>query len=276
VRGTAYHGLMHADVFGPDGKFQRTVLWGITDGAYGPRVDAKGNIYLMESIKPVGWAFPEEFKPVATERYIREWYDWIYGSIVKFSPQGGNFWLKTRNNKDRPLAEPVKLPESFPKEPSSASLRGDENLVQGALWIRPGVAHCGDMAVGGGGCHCHCTGCDFDVDDFGRTFAPDNGRQRVTVLDTNGNVILDFGAYGNQDCCGPESYVVDPKEKCLRPRRADDPPDLKSPFASPEIALNWIIGLAVTDRHAYVADCANRRVLRLRLGYTAEESCEVK
>jgi len=186
---------------------------------------------------------------------------------VKFGPQGGHFWLKTRSDKDRPLADPVKLPESFKREQITATHRGDANLMQGALWMQPGVAHCGDASVGN--YHCHCTGCDFDVDDFGRTFAPDNGRQRVTVLDTNGNVILHFGAYGNQDCCGPESYVFDPKKKHLRPRCPEDPNDLRSPFADPEIALNWIIGLAVTDRHAYVADCANRRVLRVRLDYTS-------
>jgi hypothetical protein len=126
--------------------------------------------------------------------------------------------------------------------------------------------------VGGGGCHCHCTGCDFDVDDFGRSFAPDNGRQRVTVLDTNGNVIVHIGAYGNQDYCGPESYVPDPKEKFLRPRRPDDPKDLKSPFAEPEVAFNFIVGLAVTDKYAYVADCANRRCLRIKLDYAATET----
>ena len=128
------------------------------------------------------------------------------------------------------------------------------------------------MGVQGGGNHCHCTGCDFDVDDFGRSFAPDNGRQRVAVIDTNGNTVLHFGAYGNQDYCGPESYVLDPEGKFLRPRKPGDPKDMVSPFAKPEIAFNFIIGLAVTDRHAYVADCANRRVLRVKLGYAAEET----
>jgi DNA-binding beta-propeller fold protein YncE len=275
VSGVAYHGMMHVDVYGPDGKLKRTALWGVTDGSYGPRVDPKGNIYMMEAIKPAGQPFPEEFKSRAQERYISAWYDWIYGSIVKFGPEGGNIWLKGRSDKDRPKAEPVKLPDSMAKVKVCASLRGDANEMQGALWMAPGVAHVGDMAVGGGGCHCHCTGCDFDVDDFGRSFAPDNGRQRVTVFDTNGNVILNFGAYGNQDYCGPESYVVDPAGKFLRPRNADDPKDLKSPFAEPEVAFNFIVGLAVTDKHAYVADCANRRMLRVKLEYAATETAVV-
>jgi hypothetical protein len=275
VRGTAYHGLMHVDVFGPDGAFKRTVLWGVTDGSYGPRVDPQGNLYLMEAVRPVGQPFPEELQPYATERYIRQWYDWIYGSIVKFSPQGGNLRLNGWSQKNHPKAEPVKLPDSMPRVKVSASLRGDDNEMQGALWMAPGVAHVGDMAPGGGGCHCHCTGCDFDVDDFGRAFAPDNGRQRVTVFDTNGNVILHFGAYGNQDCCGPDSYVLDPQTKALRRPRADDPKDIVSPFAKPEIAFGWIVGLAVTDGYAYVDDVINKRVLRVKLDYAASETTPV-
>lgn len=276
VRGTAYHGLMHVDVFGQDGSLKRTVIHGVTDGSYGPRVDAAGNLYMMECIKPVGQSFPELFVPHATDRMLKHWYDWIYGSIVKFGPQGGNLVLKTRDPaKDRPRADPVKLPDSAPREKVYATFRGDENTVQGALWMHPGVAHCGDMGVTGGGEHCHCTGCDFDIDGFARIFAPDNGRQRVTVLDSNGNVVLNFGAYGNQDYCGPDSYVFDLKENCYRPRKDDDPKDLASPFASPEIAFAWIVGLAVTDRHAYVCDSLNRRMLRVKLGYRTEESVPV-
>jgi len=35
------------------------------------------------------------------------------------------------------------------------------------------------------------------------------------------------------------------------------------------------VGLAVTDRHAYVDDVFNKRILRLRLGYAASEVCAV-
>jgi hypothetical protein len=33
---------------------------------------------------------------------------------------------------------------------------------------------------------------------------------------------------------------------------------------------------AVTDRHAYVCDLINKRMLRVKLGYAATETCEVK
>jgi len=123
---------------------------------------------------------------------------------------------------------------------------------------------------------CHCTASDFDVDDFGRTFHPNQGLYRVEILDTNGNLIATAGGYGNQDCCGPDSYVLDPAGKGLRPRKADDPKELVSPFAKPEMAFNWFTGMAVTDRYLYAADGVNRRVLRGKLEYAVQESCDIR
>gem|GEM_PF-4651916 len=42
-----------------------------------------------------------------------------------------------------------------------------------------------------------------------------------------------------------------------------------------EIAFAWIVGLAVTDRYAYVADAINKRVARMRLGYAPSGTCSV-
>jgi len=145
--------------------------------------------------------------------------------------------------------------------------------LQGALWWKSGFS---PLLWVGSSWTCRCVGSDFDVDDFGRTFAPDTGRFRVGVLDTNGNEITSIGAYGNQDNCGPDSYVIDPAGKFLRPRRTGDPKDLVSPFAKPEIAFAWIIGVAVTDRYAYVDDVVNKRILRVKLGYLAQESCDIR
>lgn len=270
MRGPVYHGLRHVSVFGQDGKVKRTAVWGVTDGVLGPKVDPKGNLYIMESIKPVGEPYPAEFQKHLDDPKVQHWYDWMYGSVVKFPPRGGNLWLKAPTADDKPAAEPLPLPDSVEKMKVYALRRKDDNFIQGALWLTPGVANGGDMS-GRGTDFCHCTTTDFDVDDFGRTFAPDILRQRVTVMDTNGNVLLHFGAYGNQDYCGPDSYVVDPTSKLLRPRKMDDPRDLKSPFAEPAIAFNRIIGLAVTNRYVYVADVANRRVLRCKLDYAVEK-----
>jgi len=96
------------------------------------------------------------------------------------------------------------------------------------------------------------------------------------VLDTNGNAITHFGGYGNPESRGPESRVIDPKTGELRPRRPDDPKDLVSPFATPDVAFAWLIGVGVTDRYAYMGDSMNRRVLRAKLVSAAEATCEIK
>ena len=49
-----------------------------------------------------------------------------------------------------------------------------------------------------------------------------------------------------------------------------------SPFAKPEIAFAWIIGVAVTDKYAYVDDVINKRVLRVKLDYVAQENCDIR
>ena len=149
---------------------------------------------------------------------------------------------------------------------------GQPAVLQGAEWWRFGFSPQSDRAGG----PCHCTGTSFDVDDFGRVFYPDQVRFRAVVLDTNGNEILHFGSYGNQNYWGPDSYVPDPRGKFLRPRRKNDPKDLVSPFSEPEMALGWIVGIVVTDKHIYVADAVNRRVLRCRIGYAAEETCAIR
>jgi hypothetical protein len=426
--GFEYHGLMSVHVYGQDGKFKRFALQVVSDGAYGPRLDAKGNLYIMDSVKAPGQPFPEEFKDAAAASpSVRGACDWIYGSVVKFGPEGGAVWfsaspvgsqilpltyegwgqqhknpggsgmwnampdlrttggsltgtivkspavltfpdmrldaaantkitmrLKNDTTGDKAVLEFLnsfnygvpkytktvaikpnsdfteytfdlagekewkgtvlglrliptnaakgsiaidwvrigeadsklvwnfnaedskekRLPATMKKEKVAAFDRPDGAELQGAQWYKPGFSPIGDMVSFSKSCH--CTGADFDVDDFGRTFAPDAGRFRVGVLDANGNEILSFGGYGNQDCLGPDSYVLDPATGLLRARKEGDPKNLASPFAKPEIAFGWIVGVAVTDGHAYVDDMINKRVLRAKLGYAASESCEVK
>ena len=52
--------------------------------------------------------------------------------------------------------------------------------------------------------------------------------------------------------------------------------NLVSPFAEPEIAFSWLFGVGATDKYAYMGDSMNRRLLRAKLVYAAEETCEVK
>jgi hypothetical protein len=135
--------------------------------------------------------------------------------------------------------------------------------------MHPGVGHVGLYA-------CNCENISFDVDPFGRVFFPDPELYRVRVIDTAGNPITHFGSYGNAESVGSDSPVIDPKTGKLRRRLPDDPADLKSPFAEPEIAFSWLVGVGVTDRYVYTGDSINRRLLKLRMTYAAEETCDVK
>jgi hypothetical protein len=275
-------GHYQVDVFSPEGKHLRRVIREVTSRTMvGPRVDAAGNIYIADAISPPGKPrYPEDFEPHLKNRGTREWYTYMYGSVVKFGPEGGAVWPPRRDGRvwqpGRPNPD-AKLDDSL-KQETMISNFDKEAVLQGAKWWRFGFSSINNMNSGGtqGDEKCNCTPNDFDVDDFGRVFYPDQGHFRIVVLDTGGNELRRFGEYGNQDCWGPGSYVLDPEDGYFRPRKADDPKDLLSPFAEPEIPLGWVVGVAVTDRYAYVADALNRRVLRVKLGYAASETAAVQ
>jgi len=237
----------------------RPILWKVSDTAVGPKFDPEGNIHIAEQVKPLGQPFPKEFvklfgelrlgpngtrsEPVSGDKGQAAT---IYGSIVKFGPKGGMIGFGDENPfKGEPSLDPML------KTVSAASFHGERlypTTVTGAEWIRMGISHV-DLI----GCNCENT--RFDVDEFGRVWYPDLGRFRVCVLDTSGNGITHFGAYGNADSCGHDSQ------------------DTK--LAEPDIAFAWLIGVAATDRYAYMGDSMNRRLLRAKLVYASEGTCPI-
>ena len=235
-------------------------VWHGTESAVGPKFDAAGNIYMAEQIRPKDDPYPRELE----SSY------YLYGSIVKFPPTGGMFHFP--GALDPPGQKFTPAPDAKTVDAVYVNKFWEKVLpvqVTGAEWIRMGVSH---IELAG----CTCENTQFDVDEFGRVFYPDLCRFRVGVLDTNGNEITHFGGYGNADSQGPNGPVIDPQTKKVRPRRSDDPNDVKSPFAQPDIAFAWLIGVAATDRYAYMGDTLNRRLLRARLVYAAEEICDMK
>ena len=252
------------NVLGQDGKTRRTAVWQCLDSAV-PRVDRWGNIYVADSIKPADRLLPEFFDgklPAPGQKGGSDlhWTSAMYGSIVKFPPTGGAFWFAQAKGKralsclgDPPadlLAKP-KIP--FRTEYDSGNNGPLTGEVQGAEWIRFGYS---PYSIPGSGGACNCEGNGFDVDPFGRVFYPNMGQARVEVIDTNNNPIAMFGKYGNEDSLG--SAGKDAK------------------VAKPDIPLAWPVYVVASDTHAYVADTVNRRVVRVKLAYTAEESCAVK
>ena len=248
------------DVLGWDGKPKRTAVWQCTHGAV-LRVDHKGNIYLGETLKPVGRSCPEFFDgklaPMTAARRAEDgdtsvfWGSYMYGSIVKFQPSGGAIWY----DKERRLSPSVvgRPPAELLAKPTikmQGHLIYTPNApaeVQGAEWVRFGFA---PFAMHSGSDTCMCEGAGFDIDLFGRVFYPNVGQFRVEVVDAANNLIGSFGRYGNQDA----------------------PTTAKTAG----IPIAWPLSVVASDTHAYVADTLNRRVVKVKLDYALIASADVK
>jgi hypothetical protein len=100
----------------------------------------------------------------------------------------------------------------------------------------------------------------FDLDRYGRLALPNVVSTSVTVVDNAGNLICQFGKYGNFD-----SQYVPP-----------DSADAKPIVAIPDIPLCWPTGAGFTEKAIYVCDTYNRRVVRADMTWKAEQTCQVK
>ncbi len=101
---------------------------------------------------------------------------------------------------------------------------------------------------------CDCCHSSFDLDYFARAFVPEVEHCSVGVLDSNGNLILRVGTYGN---------VEDGKPLIGK----NGPPQTRS-IGRDEVALFYAPHLAVhSDRRLFIADLGNERILRVKLGY---------
>ncbi len=228
-------------VWGPDGKVRKQDLVGsLSASARSLRIDPAGNLYVADPVKPAGQLVPPDFKgkvDTAKKKPLDNHYPIMCGSILKFGPKGGGGVGPGVKGRKGVLAYDVQVG------------------IKDALWLYHGV---GPVPASHGPYNhyvsaCACDGMRFDVDGWGRTFAPDAARFRVVVLDSAGNEIGVFGSYGNQDSEGAGSAVPEPA----------------IPFA-------WPMAVGVSDRAAYVSDSLNRRMVKVKLAYTQAETCKVK
>jgi len=274
----------------PSGKQVNTepIIWYASDAVVGPRFDAQGNIYVAEIIKPKGW-MPRELQEYFEQTGVKglagpaALATNMYGSIVKFTPRGGTFdfgnafgghlldnpWDAKLGKLASPYSGEVKLPTDLRTIEGEYFAGSEMHPVKavGAEWIHPGIEHVGMFA-------CNCENTSFDVDPFGRVFYPNEHLYRVEVIDTAGNALTTIGGYGNAENRGPDSPIIDAKTGKVRPRLAEEK-DLKSPFAKPEIAFAWLISVGVSDKYIYTGDSINRRMLKLKMTYAAEETCAI-
>jgi len=86
---------------------------------------------------------------------------------------------------------------------AGGALEGDDGAqraesVRGALAVYPGLAPFSKSGLGGNTC-CACRGPRFDVDRYGRPALPNAVPCSVRLHDNAGNLIAEFGRYGNFD-----------------------------------------------------------------------------
>ena len=135
--------------------------------------------------------------------------------------------------------------DSKPKRPHDMGSKWAEN----PLWVHGGAA------IGSTG-HCWCRQGRFALDYYGRVFMPEAWGYCVSVMDTNGNVMVRVGRHGNVDSAGPKSAV---------------------PLGGDEIGLyDPHYAATHTDKRLFISDVGNRRVVCAKRGYHAEAKVPLK
>ncbi len=252
-----------AVVFKPDGtaedhgrmkdhpRFKKHGLW--KSAIFGPiagpvgnvHVDWKGCMYIALRGLPMKHKAPAGFEKDNA-------YHWVVGSVMKIKPAGGGMFL-LGGAFARPPRKERKVPEGMTgiRIIKRAGYPRGPMFVEDAVKAYPGI---GSMS-GGLGTGCRCRQPMFHLDGYGRLFIPNAITYSVQVVDNEGNEVLRFGHYGNADSRGP----------------GED-----SPIKKPEIPLGWPEAVGVSRRAVYVADVLNRRIVRLKKTYAAEETAEAK
>lgn len=179
-------------------------------------------------------------------------FNFLAGTLMKFRPGEGKI---ITDNKEVPI--PLS-PEKIPQRPPDLGHLPGNAWVEGAQWFYGGVGWHGKNH----GLGCGCRNTRFTLDYFGRSFAPEIDRYSVAVLDSNGNVILRMGTYGNVDDGRP--LILD-----------GGPPNPRS-IGGDELALMHGAYVAThTDRRVFIADIGNYRIASVLLGYQAEEKVAI-
>ncbi len=227
----------------------------------GVGIDANDNIYVLVSRNRILDGKPY-FNPMA-------------GTLIKFRAGSGRV-MSTRG-------APVPLrKEAMPKRPGDV-VNGPHGTgwAEGAEWMYGGVGFGGKNP----GTGCACWNCRFDLDYFGRSFAPEIDHYSVAVLDSSGNLILRVGQYGNAD----DGVPLVTKGGPPKPRSIGGDGGSEAAVAvsegklrrrsvwNDEVALFHACYVAThTDRRLFIADAGNQRLLSVRLGYHATEKVALK
>ena len=195
------------------------------------RMDALGDLYLLSAMN---------------RKYKDKHFHPLTGCVIKFKRGRGRFLSKKGN---------ILLPmDRYPKYPQQIN----GFWVQDAEWIYPGVGFARNAGP------CTCWRCGFALDTFGRSFIPERIRSQVGVLDSNGNLILHVGRYGNVD----DGKPLVPDTYRTKPPRS---------IGGDEVALMHTNFTAVhSDRRLFISDTGSGRILSVKLGYHTDVRIPLK
>jgi hypothetical protein len=169
--------------------------------------------------------------------------------VFKFEPAGGRIWRESRGSKREDGAADAPPEGATHYRTGYMSRRA---AGAGAQWRYAGFGPCPASEGGWGDPACVCYGGRFAVDPYGRVFLPNPFGFCVEVVDSGGNRLLRFGAYGNAESAGPGS-----------------------PRPDPPIAFGFPYAVAKDEQRAYVSDTVNERVAVVRLSCAAEASAAI-
>ncbi|KKK50906.1 hypothetical protein LCGC14_3120340, partial [marine sediment metagenome] len=150
---------------------------------HGVKIDKDNNLYAMGLFTRVLDGKPY-FNPATC-------------TLMKFTPGEAKIIGYHKRAVPVPLTD-----EQTPKRPPDLLGGGKTGLnrawVEGAHWFYGGVGYNGEHHKNPD-YGCDCCYSSFDLDYFARSFAPEVGHCSVAVLDSNGNLILRIGTYGNDE-----------------------------------------------------------------------------
>jgi hypothetical protein len=171
-------------------------------------------------------------------------------------PFTGTF-AKTRGKKVRillnrgatvPLDEKIDRPLEVGGGYNKGAKSGQECWVEGAEWLYAGASPIVRLQP------CTCPTMRAYADWYKRSFVPEAYRHSIGVLDTNGNLVMHIGRYGNLDSgSGAKSAV---------------------PIGGDNIAIAFNSFVSATDNYL-VFDDHGERLTVLRLGYHVEETAPI-
>ena len=215
----------------------------------GLKVGPDGSVYLGLRVLPRDYPLPEAW--TKADGYMQ-----MLGSVIKFKPTGGGVYPDDGRKGTWKNGIELPIPEKFGEGLPMGGVRTQhgqsltKTYFEGAVKSYPGLAPFSGYGRSDG---CVCQTPRFDVDGYGRLYLPNALTCSVSIVDNAGNQILRFGGYGNHDSAGPKSAVP-----------------------APAIPLAYPVAAQVSFKHIYVADSANRRVVRVDPRYALEAVCDVK